>query len=259
MRLVSEALPERLRQSRFPDPRLGRDQHDASGTRFRVRPSALQQFEFLVATDEWALARAQRFEPAADPTLAEDTVSRNRRRQPFDLDLTEALIIEQVPDQPARALGDDDRLGFGQPLQPRCKIWRLANDGLLLGGARPDQVADHREPSRQTNADLQWLRDLQSAHRLDYAETGPHRALCVVFMGLRITKIGKHPVAHILGDKPAEPADRPGRRSMVRADHLAQILGIEPRRQSRRADQIAKHHRQLPALGTRHDLVSRDR
>src|SRR4029077_12069047 len=106
-----------------------------------------------------------------------------------------------------------------KPLQSRCEIWCLANDGLLLGGARPDQVADHREPGRQTNADLQWLRHLQSTHRLDYAETGPHRALCVVFMGLRKTKKGKPPVPHILGDNPANPADRPGRRSMVRADH----------------------------------------
>jgi hypothetical protein len=35
---------------------------------------------------------------------------------------------------------------------------------------------------------------------------------------------------------------------MVRADHLTQILGVEARRQRRRADQIAKHHRQLAAL-----------
>jgi hypothetical protein len=33
--------------------------------------------------------------------------------------------------------------------------------------------------------------------------------------------------------------------------HLAQLFGIEPRRQRRRTDQVAEHHRQLPALGRR--------
>ena len=36
---------------------------------------------------------------------------------------------------------------------------------------------------------------------------------------------------------------------MVLPDQLAQILRVKPRRQRRRADEIAKHHRQLPALG----------
>ena len=36
---------------------------------------------------------------------------------------------------------------------------------------------------------------------------------------------------------------------MVGGDDLAQILGIEARRQRRRADQIAEHYGQLPALG----------
>jgi hypothetical protein len=38
---------------------------------------------------------------------------------------------------------------------------------------------------------------------------------------------------------------------VIGADHLAQFFGIEPRRQRRRADQVAEHHRQLPALGRR--------
>ena len=37
---------------------------------------------------------------------------------------------------------------------------------------------------------------------------------------------------------------------MIRGDDLAQILGIEARRKLGRADQIAEHHRQLPALGS---------
>jgi hypothetical protein len=36
-------------------------------------------------------------------------------------------------------------------LQARSKIWRLAYDGLLLGSARADQIADNHQTCR--NAD----------------------------------------------------------------------------------------------------------
>jgi len=36
---------------------------------------------------------------------------------------------------------------------------------------------------------------------------------------------------------------------VIPGDDLAQILGIEPRREFGRANQIAEHHRQLPSLG----------
>jgi hypothetical protein len=46
-------------------------------------------------------------------------------------------------------------------------------------------------------------------------------------------------------------ATNPGAASMIGADHRAQILRVEPRRQRRRADEIAEQHRQLPPLGVR--------
>src|SRR5262249_46307051 len=39
--------------------------------------------------------------------------------------------------------------------------------------------------------------------------------------------------------------------TVIRGDHLPQILGVEPRGELGRADQIAEHHSQLPALGDR--------
>jgi hypothetical protein len=42
--------------------------------------------------------------------------------------------------------------------------------------------------------------------------------------------------------------DLAGHRILIGADHLAHVLGVELRRQRRRADQIAKQHRQLPPL-----------
>jgi hypothetical protein len=72
-----------------------------------------------------------------------------------------------------------------------------------------------------------------------------------VFVGPRIAKIGEHTVAHVFGDKPAGALDDRGDAAMVRTDHFAQLLGIEPRRQCCRTRQVAEYHRQLPAFGLR--------
>jgi hypothetical protein len=74
-------------------------------------------------------------------------------------------------------------------------------------------------------------------------------ALRVVFVRLRISEVNQDPVAHIAGDKPARDLDNLCYAAMVGTDDPAQILGIKPRGQRRRADQIAEHHRQLPAFG----------
>jgi hypothetical protein len=52
-------------------------------------------------------------------------------------------------------------------------------------------------------------------------------------MRLWVTEIGQHAVAHVFGDKPIEAADDLGDRSMIGTDDLAQIFGIEARRQRR--------------------------
>jgi len=68
-------------------------------------------------------------------------------------------------------------------------------------------------------------------------------------MRLRVAEIDENAVAHVFGDKAVEPGNDLGDRAVIRADDLAQILGIEPRRERGRADKIAEHHRQLPAFG----------
>ena len=50
-------------------------------------------------------------------------------------------------------------------------------------------------------------------------------------------------------DKPVEPTDRLGDGAMVGADDLAQVFGVGARGQRGRADEIAKHHRELAPLG----------
>jgi len=59
-----------------------------------------------------------------------------------------------------------------------------------------------------------------------------------------LAEIDQHPAAHVLG-KAVEIADR----AIVVVDQLAQILGVEPRRQRGRADKIAEDDRQMPPFG----------
>jgi hypothetical protein len=65
----------------------------------------------------------------------------------------------------------------------------------------------------------------------------------------RVPEIDQHAIAHVFRDKAIEPGDDFGDCAVVRGDDLAQIFRIESHGERGRADQIAEHHRQLPAFG----------
>ena len=56
------------------------------------------------------------------------------------------------------------------------------------------------------------------ADHLDHRQPGAHRALGVVLMRLRIAEIDQHAIAHVLGDKAGEAADRVGDGAVIGAD-----------------------------------------
>ena len=89
----------------------------------------------------------------------------------------------------------------------------------------------------------------QPGDRLGDGEPGPDRPLGIVLVRLGPAEIGEHPVAHELGDV-ALPAQHLARdRILVGAQDLAHLLGIEPRREHGRADEVDEHDRELAALG----------
>src|SRR4029077_2049072 len=118
----------------------------------------------------------------------------------------------------------------------------------FLRRAGADQIADDDEAGGDADPHVQRLLCGEPADRLDDREPGAGRALGIVLMRLGIAEIDQHAVAHIFGDKTVKAGDGVGDAAVVGADDLAQILGIEARRQRRRTDQIAEHHRQLPPL-----------
>ena len=108
---------------------------------------------------------------------------------------------------------------------------------MLLRRAFTDQVADDNQPGGDPDSGLQSDGfDIEAADRVDDAEPRSDRALGIILMRLRVTEISQNSVAHVSRDETIEPGDDFGDRAVVHADDLAQILGIEPRRQSGGAD-----------------------
>ena len=64
-----------------------------------------------------------------------------------------------------------------------------------------------------------------------------------------MTEIDQQPITQVAGQIAIKAADRFGTDRLVGSDHFAQLFGIELLGKSCRANQVAKHHRQLAALG----------
>jgi hypothetical protein len=207
----------------------------------------------LVAANQWAKRRStQCLEPARDDARTQHLPGRRRRADALDLDAAEIAVLEKIADQPARACGDDDSTRLGQGLQAGGEVRRFADDRLLLRRAFADQIADDDQPGSDPDAPLElYGPDIEATDCVDDVKPCPDRPLGIVFMRLRVAEINQHAVAHVFGDKAVEPDDDLGDGAVIGGDDLAQILGIEPRRERGRADQIAEHHRKLPALGSR--------
>jgi glycosyltransferase involved in cell wall biosynthesis len=93
------------------------------------------------------------------------------------------------------------------------------------------------------------LRDLQP--RVDGARG-------VVLVRLRPAEVDKQPVAQILRDVAPVAVDDLGGGRLVRADDLAQVLGIEPPGENGRVGEVTEHHRELAPLRLA-DIVGRGR
>jgi hypothetical protein len=64
------------------------------------------------------------------------------------------LQIEEIAEKRSRALGDDNGVRLGSPLETGCKVWCLADDAALLRFPRSDQIADHDQSGRNADTGL---------------------------------------------------------------------------------------------------------
>jgi hypothetical protein len=91
----------------------------------------------------------------------------------------------------------------------------------------------------------------QSRRRVEQPKPGPNGALGIVLVGLRPSEVDQKPVPEELGDMAVEMPDNLGAGLLVGADDLAELLGVQSLGERRKGDQVAEHHGELAALGTR--------
>jgi hypothetical protein len=247
-----EPFQKRGGEPRFADAGLPRNQDDLAFAAPCSLPAAEQDLELLLTPDQGGQTLAmQRFEAALDHTGSDCCPGPNRSGETLETVRAKVFKLEQGAEQPPRALANDDSVRFGDALQPRRQVRRLAKDTALLRIAGPDQIADHHEPGRNPRADLErpGSARLQPRHRADDVEPGPHRPLGVVLVRMRIAEVDQHAVAHVFRHKPVEAAHRLGDTLLIGRDDLSQVLRVHVGGECCRTDQVGKHHRNLAALG----------
>ncbi len=251
MWLGRDGVEQRLGDPRLADPGLADQQHTLTLAGLGQGPAFEQQRQLLVA----ALHRqdrpgAARREAALQGLLAGDHEGRNRFGQALEHLRLEGLELEQIAQELPCRFADHQLARLGQRLQPGREIGRVADHGLLTGGALADQLADHDEPGRDADPAGERLARTcgQIGDGVAHREPGPDRPLRLVLVRYRPTEIGQDAVAHELRHMALEPGDLAGHGVLVGAQDVAHLLGIQLRRERGRADEIDEHHSQLAAL-----------
>src|SRR5262249_19186820 len=107
----------------------------------------------------------------------------------------EVLQLEQIAKKPACALGNDDHVRLGKPLQARREVRRFTDDAALLRVARSDQVTDDDQPRRNADPGLQRSASLEPGHCCDQLQSRPYCSFGVILVRLRIAEVHEDTVA----------------------------------------------------------------
>src|SRR6516225_5635246 len=103
----------------------------------------------------------QCFESARNGARAQYLPDRRRCGDSLDRYSTQIAIFEEIADQTARPVANNDRTGLGQGLQPSGEVGGLSDDRSLLCRSFTDQIADDHQPGSDANPRLE-LTDLTS-------------------------------------------------------------------------------------------------
>src|SRR5262249_9819021 len=167
-------------------------------------------------------------EPTFHQTRSQRRPVSHWRGNAFEVPRPKVLKLEEGAEKSSRAVGDDDCIRLGDPLQSCREVRGLADNATLLSFARADQVAYHNEPRRDADPYLQGHtgRRREPRYCLDEGETGADGSLGVMLVCMRIAEIREHAVAHVLRDKAAIPVDHLRAAAMIGTDDSTQVLGI---------------------------------
>ena len=117
VRLARQPLQKFRREARLADASFAREQHDLSFARLRPGPAPEQKFGFFVSPDERSQpARVKRFEPALPRTFRQSHIGPRRPCHALEVLRAKVAEFEQVAEQFAGALANDDAVGRGDIL-----------------------------------------------------------------------------------------------------------------------------------------------
>ena len=158
LRLAMQPLTQRKYQPRFANSGFAGNKGDLPASLLSLPPAREHKVEFLTAADERCQPCAvQRLEPAFGVAFPEDAPGPHRLGEALERGRREPRELEQIADEAPRAIGDDHRAGFGEPLQPRRQIRRLSRYPPLLRLARANKIADDHQPCGDSNARVERL------------------------------------------------------------------------------------------------------
>ena len=254
--LGAHRAAQRVDERRLADPWLAADENDLAVALFLgLLPGAAQQPDLLVTADEREIRRRGFELRVLLLAQAGDAPDLNRFGDAFERMRAEPLAGKDVADEIVRSGADQNGVGTGEALQTGGEVGRVADDRLLARGAFADRLADHHEPARDTDAHGEagpvaaGYPGVERRHRFEDREASANRALGVLLLRVRVAEINEDAIAHELGDVAIETPDSFAHRLLIGADHIAHVLGIEPRREVGRIRQVAEHHGQVAALG----------
>ena len=113
----------------------------------------------------------------------------------FEVHCAQMCDLEEIADQPSRALRNNNLVWLGAGLQTQRNIRRLTDNAALPRAARIEDVTEHDQASRDANLYLQQGSCLYARDRFDQLKSRPHRPFSVILLGLGIAEIDKNPVA----------------------------------------------------------------
>jgi hypothetical protein len=131
----------------------------------------------------------------------------------------------------------------------------IADDITVLRDGAHVATRPAKEVDRSTLIQMMVGRPLETLFAERKSKTAGREVLRVENLGLAGTfanvsfSVSSGEIVGMAGDMAVKARHGRRDRAVERADQIAHILGIEPRRQRSRADEIAEHHRQLTALG----------
>src|SRR5262249_6574593 len=150
--------------------------------------------------------RVQRLEAACHGTRLQHRPRPHGPGNTLEAPHPKVIELEETAEKSSRALGDDDHIRFGDALQARRKVRRLAYHDALLRPTGSKGAARHDQSGCDANPNLLESVRVEPSHCGNQLKPSPYRSLGVVLMRLRIAKVHEDAIPNISGDEPAELA-----------------------------------------------------